>query len=48
MKREMSKRPVPGLNEELGKNVRSVLKRAQWNKARVKSSFGVKHTKRTG
>ena len=47
-KREMSKRPIPWSEEELNRNARSVLKRTQRNKARVKSCFGVKYTKCAG
>lgn len=48
LKREMSKLPIPGSEEELDKNARSVLKRTQKNKARVRSYFGVKYTKYAG
>ena len=42
--RNQNKLPIPGSEEELGRNARSVLKRTQRNKARVKSYFGVKYT----
>ena len=44
----MSKLPIPKSEEELRKNARSVRKRTQRNKARVKSYFGVKYTKDAG
>lgn len=45
LKREMSKRPIPKSEKELGSNARSVLKKTQMDPARVKSYFGTKFTK---
>ena len=45
LKREMSKLPIPGSEEELSRNARSVLKRTQLKSSRVKSYFGSKFTK---
>jgi transposase len=45
LKREMSKRPIPKSEKELGSNARSVLKKTQKNPARVKSYFGSRFTK---
>ena len=45
LKREMSKLPIPGSEEELGRNARSVLKKTQLKPSRVKSYFGSKFTK---
>lgn len=39
LKREISKLPMPGSEEELGKSARSVLKRTQRNSSRVRSYF---------
>jgi len=48
LKREMSKLPIPGSEEEPGRNARSVLKRTQKRESRVKSYFGSKYTKYAG
>lgn len=45
LKREMSKRPIPKSEKELGSNARSVLKMTQLDPTRVKSYFGSKFTK---
>ena len=45
LKREMSRRPIPKSEKELGSNTRSVLKKTQRNPARIESYFGMKFTK---
>lgn len=48
LKREMDKLPIPGTEEELSRNARSVLKRTQKSSSRVKSYFGTRFTKYAG
>ena len=48
LKREMSKLLIPGSEDELDRNARSVLKRTQRNRSRVKSYFGTKFTQYAG
>jgi len=45
LKREMSKRPIPKSEKELGSNARSALKRTQMNPGKIMSFFGSKFTK---
>jgi len=45
LKREMSKRPIPKSEKELGSNARSVLKKTHRNPAKVKSYFNSKFTR---
>ncbi len=45
LKREMSKLPIPGSEEELERNARSVLKRTKRRESRVKSYFDSKFVK---
>lgn len=44
LKREMDQLPIPGSEEELDRNARSVLKRTQRRLSRVKSYFGTRFT----